>query len=205
MRTITITKNIYSFNELSDKAKETVLERFRTEELSSPWWQSENADTVKAIADKFNWEYNIYSYDGITYSIGYSLNDEDAANLSGKRAMAYIQNNFIDACKKPKTYWLNNSIYCDGRKNWKRESKINFTIDDCPFTGYWLDFCFAEAWKIWKQTFCEKSTVRNFLYTVATRLGEEWTSDNEYLFSDEGIAEMIEANDYEFYEDGTVV
>ena len=31
---------------------------------------------------------------------------------------------------------------------------------------------------------------------------EQWRNDYEYAYSDECIAEVIEANDYEFYENG---
>ena len=104
----------------------------------------------------------------------------------------------------PKTFCLNNVLYCDGRKNWTRKSKINFTMDNCPFTGYCMDCCFSEAWKEWKDSFCAKSTVQDFLDLVAEKLSKDWTADNEYQLSDEGLAEMIEANEYEFLEDGTL-
>lgn len=203
MKTITITKNVYSFDELSDEAKENVLDNFRNNSFLLAW-QDENENTVKAIANKFGWTYSAYSYDGICYSVEYDMDDEDAAMLSGKRAMAYIQNNFINRAMAPKTFWLNNVLYCDGRKNWTRKSKINFTIDDCPFTGYCMDCCFSEAWKEWKDSFCAKSTVQDFIDLVAEKLSKDWTADNEYQLSDEGLTEMIEANDYEFLEDGTL-
>ena len=203
MRTITITKDIYTFDELTEEAQEKAFEYFR----NLPYlfaWQEENRDTVKAIADKMDWAYDLYSYDGITYSVNYSISSDDIAELSGKRAMAYIQNNYIDAAKKPKTYWLNGLIHCDGRKNWKRNSKINYEIDNCPFTGYCMDCCFSEAWRDWQKNFSKHSTVQDFADLVADYLGRDWTADNEYQYSDDGIKDLIEANDYEFLEDGTL-
>jgi hypothetical protein len=201
MKTVTITKNVYCFDELSEDAKQAVLDNFRNDHFLLAW-QDENEETVKAIANKFGWTYSAYSYDGVSYSVEYDMDDEDAALLSGKRAMAYIWNNFVSVAMQPKTYWLNNVLYCDGRKNWTRKSKINFTIDDCPFTGYCMDCCFSEAWRDWKKTFSTKSTVQDFLDSVADRLSKDWTSDNEYQLSDDGIKELIDANDYEFLEDG---
>ena len=84
MKTITITKNVYRFDELSNEAKENVFEYFRTSDIF--FWQSENESTVKAIADKFGWTYDFYSFDGIRYTVEYDMDDEDAAMLSGKRA-----------------------------------------------------------------------------------------------------------------------
>lgn len=203
MRTITITKEVYRFDELTEEAKERVFDHFRMDcDILS--WQSENRDTVEAIAEKMGWKYRYDSYDGITYTVDYDIDDEDISALSGVRAMAYIENNYINAARQAKTYWLHDVLYCDGRKNWTRKSKINFTIDNCPFTGYCMDCCFSEAWKEWKETFCKNSTVQDFANMVADRLGKDWTSDNEYQVSDEGIIEMIDASDYEFLADGTI-
>ena len=47
------------------------------------------------------------------------------------------------------------------------------------------------------------STVEDFIELVAEKLSKEWTHDNEYQMSDEAITKVIEANDYEFLEDGT--
>ena len=202
MRTLVITKNLYTFDELSDEAKENALDYIR--ERYDFAWDSDNAETVKAIAEKCGWEWDWYSYDGIRYTISYDINDGDVEELSGARAMAYISNNYIDRAAKPKYYWLNHVWHCDGRKNWERKSKIWYRIDDCPFTGYYLDYCFAEAWRDWKKNLSKYSTVKEFADLVAEYLSRDWTADNEYQISDEGIREYIEANEYEFTEDGSL-
>lgn len=203
MRTEIITRNIYTFDELSDDAKEKAIERFRRD-LDYLAWQSESADTVKEIAEKMSWRWSYESYDGIRYDVKFSIDDGDVSDLSGKRAMAYIVNNYINRAEQPKTYWLHHVLYCDGRKNWTRESRIWRTIDDCPFTGYIMDCCFAEAWRDWKKQFSVNSTVQDFADLVAEKLARDWTADNEYQISDDGIIELIEANEYEFTEDGAI-
>ena len=201
MRTVTITKDIYSFDELTEEAKQAAIESFRNDPYILAW-QDESLETVKAIAKKMNWDYSVYTYDGISVSVSFDVIDCDIENLTGRRAYAYIENNYIKAAQEPKTYWLHNVIYCDGRKNWTRKSKINFTIDNCPFTGYCMDCCFSEAWKEWKNKFTVNSSVLEFVDLVADRLSKDWTDDNEYQISDEGISETIRANDYEFTVDG---
>ena len=203
MKTICIEKNIYTFDELTDEAKENALEYFRTSEYALSW-QEENYDTVKEIARLMDWNYSTDSYDGVQYEVNYTIEDSDIADLSGARAMAYIQNNYIKAAQKPKTYWLNHVLYCDGRKNWTRKSQINFEIDNCPFTGYIMDCCFAGGWREWLATFTKDSTVQDFADMVASHLSKEWTNDNEYQLSDEAIIETINANEYEFESDGSV-
>ena len=46
MRIITITKDIYSFNELSEEARQNAIESFRNDPYILAW-QRENAETVE--------------------------------------------------------------------------------------------------------------------------------------------------------------
>lgn len=200
----TITTNLYTFNELSDEAKEKAIENYRYSDFDFAW-QRETIDTINAIAEGMNCKAKWYSYDGITYDVSfYSRETEDIENLSGKRAWAYIWNNYLYPNREYKTYWKDKVIHCDGRKNWKRKSKISFGFDNCPFTGYCADCCFIEAWREWQKLFRNNSalTVGDFIDLVANNLSKEWTSDNEYQNSDEGIAEILSINEYEFTEDG---
>lgn len=198
----TITKNLYRFDELTSEAQQNALENYRSKYFEFGW-QDEIINTIRKIARAMNCDYNYYSYDGITYDVSFTPVDFDD-ELQGKRAWAFIENNFITPNEQPKTYYLNHVLYCDGRKNWARKSKIWFNISDCPFTGYIADCCFFEAWRDWKNNFSSKSTVADFVDAVAEKLSKEWTNDNEYQYSDEGIIELIEANDFEFYENGGI-
>lgn len=203
MRTITITKNLYLFNELSDEAKEKAIEEYRSDYDLLFTWQEEMMNTIKVIAKAMNCRAEWGSYDGITYKVFFSsFEEEDIESLSGVRAWAYIWNNYLYPNREYKTYWKDKVLYCDGRKNWKRKSKISFGWDDCPFTGYCADCCFIEAWRIWEKNFNKYSTVGDFIELVAEKLGEEWTSDNKYQMSDEYISEILEINEYEFNEEG---
>lgn len=202
MRTITNTFNVYTFDELSNEAKENAINSFRYKDnyLS---WQDEAINTIKKIAAAMNCEAEWYSYDGIKYYVSFTSKEyEDIEALEGKRAYAYIVNNYLMPNKSYKTYWKDRCIYTDGRKNWTRKSNLFYSWDDCPFTGYCMDCCFIEAWKEWENDFNKYSTVGDFIELVANNLAEDWTKDNEYQQTDEYIIEMIEANDYEFLEDG---
>lgn len=198
----TIMTNVYTFDELSDEAKEKAINDWRCSGFEFAWTY-DTINSIKAIADAMNCKAEWYSYDGITYDVSfYSHETEDIENLSGKRAYAYIWNNYLFPSRKYKTYWKDRVIHCDGRKNWKRISKISYGWDDCPFTGYCADCCFIEAWREWKRSFNKYSTVGDFINTVAGKLGKEWTNDNEYQMTDEYISEILSINDYEFTEDG---
>ena len=200
MRTITNTFNVYSFEELSEEAKEKAIESFRLA-IDFPYCK-EAINGIKEISKAMNCDAEYYSYDGICYSVEFASKEyEDIETLQGKRAYAYIVNNYLMPNKSYKTYWKDRCIYADGRKNWKRKSNLFYSWDDCPFTGYGIDYCFIEAWKNWEKNFNKYSTVGEFINLVADTLAKAWTEDNEYQLTDEFI-DMIEANDYEFFENG---
>lgn len=197
MRTITNTFNVYSFKELSEEAKEKAIESFRLA-VDFPY-NEEDINSIKAIAKAMNCDAEYYSYDGICYSVEFTSKEyEEIETLQGKRAYAYIVNNYLMPNKSYKFYFN----YTDGRKLWKRKSNLFYSWDDCPFSGYGMDYCFIEAWKNWEKNFNKYSTVGEFINLVADTLGKAWTEDNEYQLTDEFIIDMIEANDYEFLENG---
>lgn len=202
MRTVVNTFNVYTFDELSNDAKEKAINSFRYND-SCLNWQDEAINTINAISAAMNCDAEWHSYDGIKYYVSFTSKEyEDIEILEGKRAYAYIVNNYLMPNKNYKTYWKDRCIYTDGRKNWKRKSKLFYGWDDCPFTGYCMDCCFIEAWKKWEKNFNKNSTVGDFIELVADNLAEDWTKDNEYQMTDEYIIDMIEANEYEFLEDG---
>ena len=197
MRTITNTFNVYSFKELSEEAKEKAIESFR---LASDFpYCEEDIKSIEEIAKAMNCNVEYYSYDGFCYSIEFTSKEyEEIETLQGKRAYAYIVNNYLMPNKSYKFYFN----YTNGGKLWKRKSNLFYSWDDCPFSGYGMDYCFIEAWKNWEKNFNKYSTVGEFINLVADTLGKAWTEDNEYQLTDEFIINMIEANDYEFLENG---
>lgn len=205
MREIKI--KIYNFNELSEKAKENAINHYRESIQFS--WQDEFINTIEKIAEAMSCNYDYYSYDGITYHVSFTPNEFDE-KIEGTRAWAFIENNFITPNEKAKIYYLNHIIHCDGRKNWSRKSKINFSLSDCPFTGYYADYCFFEVWQEWKKNFSitkdnkRGSNIDDFIELVSEKISAEWTQDNKYQYSEEGITETFEINEYEFFEDGTI-
>ena len=197
----TISTNVYRFEELSTIAKEKAIESFRCSEFFQ-FYNDEIIDTIKEIARAISCDYDYYSYDGIDYEVSFTSHD-NVESISGKRAYAYIVNNYLMPNKEYKTYWKDHCIYTDGRKNLKRRSKLFYSWDNCPFTGYIADCCFIEAWRAWEKSFNCYSTIESFLDLLGEKLGKEWTSENEYQNSDEYIEDYLMNNNYEFLEDGT--
>ena len=102
MRTITNTFNIYSFEELSEEAKEKAIESFRL--VTDFPYCEEAINSIKEISKAMNCDAEYYSYDGICYSVEFTSKEyEDIEILQGKRAYAYIVNNYLMPNKSYKT------------------------------------------------------------------------------------------------------
>ena len=73
MRMITNTFNVYSFEELSNEAKENAIDSFRYggSYLS---WQDEAINSIEEISKAMNCKAEWYSYDGIKYYVSFTSN-----------------------------------------------------------------------------------------------------------------------------------
>lgn len=194
MRTVTI--NLFSFDELSESAKQKALNHFRENNYYSDF--SDMVNTIEKIAEKCNFHCEWLNNNEIDYYIE-DYYWEEIENLKGKRAFAYVMNNYISPNMINKTYRLKNNYYSKSRK-----SKLFKTINDCCFTGYAVDCCFFEAFKEWKNKFNNNTTVGEFIILLSKKLNKEWEAEIDYVNSDEFIEEVMTYNGYEFLEDGTL-
>ena len=204
----TITTKIYEFSELQEAAKERAREWYRNSDIPLSF-QEENAASVEAIANAMNCiaEYN--SYDGISYDVTFTSND-DIEDISGIRAWKYVWNNFIEPNLEGKYYSLPfysvpvSKEHPAGIDNKSRHSKIIMHFS-CPFTGYYMDDALINTWNEHKKDFAGNYTVADFIDDVAANCSKYWTTDNEYQFSDESVDEMLAVNGYEFTEEGAAI
>ena len=186
----TIETTVYNFSELSDSAKATAIEQIRQREYETGFnWGSEALDTLKAFLEHFNVKLGRYSIDWFNANgsdIRISFNDSNIEELSGVRLWKYLHNNGL------LTYW---------RKYTKKTEKL--LSGDCPFTGV----CFDENCLDNIREFVKKPTnitFRELIEESIEKLLKDCEKDADYQFSDEGITEMIEANEYDFTEDGEI-
>lgn len=166
-----ITIRLYDYDELSDEAKKTALEEWRSKNVEH-FWGDEVRDTLKKLEEEFGievygWEYGTCSYDCGTIRFEHISDDQLA--LAGERARAFLWNNFGYLVMQPRRKWYavnrdgradySGAVYCSGDwKNRWRESKVFFdrTYDGtCPLTGVCFDndaldplacFCFGVQW-----------------------------------------------------------
>ncbi len=166
-----ITIRLYDYDELSPEAKKVALEEWQSGDVEH-FWGGEVCDTLEKLEEELGievsrWSYSPYEHDsGIIRFIRY--NDDQLA-LAGRRAQAFLWNNFAHLIMQPRMKWYSKSQ--DGRvdlsgclrfdgdwTNTYRKSKVFFgrTYDGtCPLTGVSFDndaldplgyFCFGVEW-----------------------------------------------------------
>jgi len=190
MRTETINKEIYDFDDVknNEQLKMKVLDRWR----------------VKTVYDNdFHWIDEIHESHAAFKN---SLPDCDY-ELQGLRLRTWIINNYLCSVEKFKTHYacrLNNGeliMNCVGDSSIKKRSNI-LTEISCPFTGYSYDHDFLNP-------------ILNFINSPDNQTWDELTdvdyvlnrlieNERNHQMSDEYILETIEANNYEFDENGEI-
>ena len=166
-----ITIRLYDYDELSPEAKELALKEWRSSDVEH-FWSRDVKNTLDKLQEELGievsrWEYSPYIHDsGVIRFVRYNDNQLD---LAGRRAQAFLWNNFAHLIVQPRKKWyaksrdgridLSGCLYCGGEwKNMYRESKVFFdrTYDGtCPLTGVCFDcdaldplvyFCLGMEW-----------------------------------------------------------
>lgn len=192
----TITVKLFTFNELSDKAKERAREWWRSCDDEFPW-QREFENTVKAIENSFDIEFeNIGPYEYTPF--WYDKNDyREAREMSFARAVAYINNNFdFKVLESAREYSGKiRRIGCALAKN---------RYTDNLLTGYCSDYVTHESYKKFIEygRKYKNAKLSDFFDILARGLRDEIESEYDYMQTDEYIDDILTANEYEFMEDG---
>jgi hypothetical protein len=187
----------YKFSELQEEAKQHAIDAYRemlAQHGEIPWAD----DVVNSAKGAFD------AMDGVTlvdYSIGIGsssylvvrFDNDDIANLIGRRAFAWYENHFIG---KYRITWSGIS-----RRNTAKfgTSYRPGMVKPCPFTGYYFDdVIVAHVFNALKEGYTIKYALKWIAQLAESELEREW----EYYLSDECIIEEITANDYDFLGDG---
>ena len=182
----------YLFNELSEDAKKKAISDFAADEEYI--WHNDNAKTLEAFENVFPVKVGRYEYGFCRGYINFELTSEnDIEELTGMRLRTWLINNFYNDLFKPK--------YLKHIKGQARYSKIQKSTD-CVLTGYCIDNEILSP--IYE--FLKKPGENTNLYALMQSCLNNWLSacqkDYNYYYSDEAIAETIEANECEFLESG---
>ena len=182
MREITV--KVYSFAELSDDVRERALDAFRDINVEYDWWDGAYY-TIRAAGELLGLEIGDIHFDTYLYCIF------DASYEYVRGASAAVRNEFPratdlhDVARKlqdlQKRHFYSLSCAVTEGRSMNRYSCFRFGEDyDCAELGDIIDDFARWAWVLLR-------------------------GDYKYLTSDEAVQEAIEANEYEFTEEGKLV
>lgn len=195
----TIEHQIYRYDELNAQAQEVAIESTR-EKISSARIESDSYDYRNTL-DKIEQVFGVKIYD---WSVGeynfyfrfeFTNIDEETEN-EPRLLLRYLNTNVLPCIDNKKRYYSKTASA-------SRKSRIlcNKSYDYC-LTGCWCDAAVDDALNNIKQSVKNKLNARDFVESILEGFFEQWRNDYQYSTSDECITETIEANDYEFYENG---
>lgn len=193
---------LYSYDELSEKAKEKARLDYISIGDCWPWGFEANA-TIAAFEKTFKVSIDNWRFDscGSRYDVNFNLED-DVAGLKGERARSWFWNNVAHEIYRPRTIWSKGPFSASSRS---RKSRMSVSCD-CPWTGVCYDMDalspvldFMEC----KDRDCSK-TVKDVIRAGVDSMFKSFVADCKYHESEECFAELCEANEWTFEEDGTM-
>lgn len=172
MKTIQI--KLYSFNELSKDAQETAIENVR-ENITDYYHDRDALNSLKEFAKHFNSELKGWEIDFFNTSFS-SVKFAEVEEMEESE--------------------LKELIMQMGEFN----PETLKGLGDCKFTGVCFDEDAADGAR--KAFFAGERDVNEILQAGFNTWLKSVHADTDFLTSDEGIKEEIEANEYDFTEDG---
>jgi len=196
MRTETITYEIYKFHELLEQVKEKAIEKFR--KGHEYHWDKDNQETLKAFESTYPVSVKDWGYGGHHNHISFNMDNldyDEILEFTDIRLMKWIINNFHDDL-------FHGKFICANAYPKKRYSKV--MMEHAMPTGYCMDEDIrGPIYKFLKQPWIH-ATLEDLMRDCLQAWVESCGVDHDHCFSDEAIKEIIEADDYEFYSDGTL-
>ena len=195
----TIEKHIYRYDELSEQAQEVAIESMR-EKVGSTIMESDSYDyrnTLDKIEQIFGVKVYDWSVDECNFYFRFEFtNIEEETENEPKLLLRYLNTNVLPCIDNKKRYYSKTA-----RVSRKSRILCNNSYEYC-LTGCWCDDAVDNALNNINQSVKKHLNAREFVESILEGFFEQWRKDYEYAISDECIAEDIEANEYEFYENG---
>ena len=195
----TIEYKIYRYDELSEQAQKVAIESMR-EKIGSTIIESDSYDyrnTLDKIEHIFGVKVYDWSVDECNFYFRFEFtNIEEETENEPRLLLRYLNTNVLPCIDNKRRYYSKTS-----RASRKSRILSNKSYDYC-LTGCWCDYAVDNALNNINQSVKKHFNAREFVESILEGFFEQWRNDYEYSNSDECIAETIEANDYEFYENG---
>lgn len=182
MKTIEI--NAYTANELKNeypKGFEKAFNSFRQREYENGLnWGDDMLNSLKALIELGGYKLKGYSLgDSSCRDNHIRLEERDCDELSGKRAMAWLENNILSKLRDKK-----------GK------------LDAGKLTGYCMDYTLVESLE---ESIKSGSTIRNAFLDLVNPYVSQIDSEWENQTSEEAFLDQSDANDWQFLGDGRMV
>ena len=195
----TIECKIYRYDELSDQAQKVAIEFMRDEisnvRIESDSYEYRNAlDKIEHIFGVKVYDWNVNEYNPY-FRFEFTNIEEDTEN-EPRLLLRYLNTNVLPYIDNKRRYYSKTS-----RASRKSRILCNNGYEYC-LTGCWCDDAIDNALNNINQSVKNRLNAREFVENLLEGFFKQWQNDYEYTCSDECIAEEIEANDYEFYENG---
>jgi hypothetical protein len=179
----------YKFDELAEATQSRIIERWR--EGDTFFWADEWQDSLKAFADRAPLTIRDWNVGYPRTYVDFATHEDDnygdgLATLSGVRAWKWLMNNGWGDLVNPKPT----------KKN---------PHPSCPFTGYCGDEDLLDAIRTALAYPSKIASLRDVFAECLYDWAKAFERDYDYWHSEECIREEIEANGYEFYDDGSMV
>lgn len=203
------TLNVFTFNELSDSAKQKAVECYRAYRSGDDFDYSEYKASLAAFADDIGININNWSYglDGCT--VDFDFGELEVLNtITGARAYAWVVNNVKGLRLGPRVYTVWREVNRHGftRNEWvvKRVSGVYRAADCCNYTGVFCDEELIQPFRDFLQK-PDSRTVEDLINEAIDNYCRALQADLDYRESDEFLTEELINNDTpEFFENGTI-
>lgn len=195
----TIERKIYRYDELSEQAQKVAIEFMRDEisnvRIESDSYEYRNTlDKIEHIFGVKIYDWNVNEYNPY-FRFEFTNIEEDTEN-EPRLLLRYLNTNVLPYIDNKKRYYSKTA-----RASRKSRILSNNGYEYC-LTGCWCDDAVDNALNNIGQSLKKHLNAREFVNSILEGFFKQWQNDNEYSTSDECIAEEIEVNDYEFYENG---
>jgi hypothetical protein len=194
MRTISI--DMFTFNELSDEAKQVAINNNREINVDYEWWDFTYEDFI---------ENSVFDIDNIYFSGFYSQGDGamfEYSSIPDKLKIDFVNQLKLSSMRKN---WLLNNVHVSG--NGKHRGYY-YHENSCSHNIYWEvdngDLHWETNFYQWLESFADdfEDYVISLYKDECRKLYRELERGYDYLTSDEAVAETLILNEYEFTEDG---
>lgn len=199
MRTYIVKHTVYKFEGLSKEAQDKALEMYRDKYADQLYedsaWNTQNDDYWQMALEEYGLTYGGYNkmyFD--TYRGESGFGDLDIGDYT-KLA------NALKLDKRSKAYKLiaNESIHFNLSTGRDYSDIRSVEFEEYGITGDEFEELPDKTVKDLERA---SEHILPFVQDLETELLKNARANEEYVFSDESLIEMFEANEYEFYEDG---